>query len=165
VSHALNQKFTVADESPPNSGNIPDARAVSPDTLSRLPDLKVLVVDDDPITRSLVRTMLRRYGVTRVVDADNGNAALERWRESQAGEPFDVVICDWGLPERSGIDVLKAIRAERPSPPFLMLTARGDAASVIAAKQSGVSGYLAKPFSQKDLEAKIRVLAMRPPAV
>jgi two-component system, chemotaxis family, chemotaxis protein CheY len=137
---------------------------VSPDASSRLPDLKVLVVDDDPITRSLVRTMLRRHGVTRVIDADSGTAGLARWRESLAGEPFDVVVCDWGLPERSGIDVLKAIRAEHPTLPFLMLTARDDAASVIAAKQAGVSGYLAKPFSQKELDAKIRALATRRPA-
>lgn len=125
--------------------------------------LSVLMVDDDRLTRELVRAMLRRMGITIVKELDCGNAAIA-WLGGR-GKSSDLVICDWGLPDVSGLDVLRAVRPCMPTLPFIMLTARNDENSVIRAKQFGVSAYLTKPFSAKDLEAKVRFAIARPPAV
>jgi two-component system chemotaxis response regulator CheY len=123
--------------------------------LTPLAGLKILVVDDDPSFRPLVGAMLKRLGAAEIKDAQTGQEGLV----AALGEWFDLVICDWRLPgEKSGLDVLKALRAEKSNVPFLMMTGLADPQSVLAAKQAGVSGYIAKPFSAHDLETKVRAL-------
>lgn len=77
------------------------------------------------------------------------------------GELINLIICDWSMPRMSGLDLLKQVRMTMPEMPFLMVTARGTIDSVMAAKKSGVSGYVVKPFSPAELEQKVVALARR----
>jgi two-component system chemotaxis response regulator CheY len=120
--------------------------------LVSLANLTVLVVDDDAAIRQMVGTMLRRLAI-KPVDAENGAQAVQLFRAAPA--LFDLVICDWNMPGISGIDLCQQMRAERPELPFLLVTGRGDAASVKMAQANRVSSYILKPFSPADLKAKI----------
>jgi two-component system, chemotaxis family, chemotaxis protein CheY len=119
--------------------------------------LSILVVDDDDDMRKLICAMIRRMSANiLVIEAHSGEEALERI--SAALEPFSIVICDWEMPGMLGIDLFKRVRARNPKLPFLMLTGRTDLESVAAAKNAGITGYLVKPVSPLQLQAKIAVL-------
>jgi CheY-like chemotaxis protein len=127
--------------------------------------LKVLLVDDHAGTRELTHRMLVRLRAAKIVEADSGDQALRFFGDAPA--EFDLVICDWNMPGMSGIELFGKVRAIRPKMPFLMVTGRVDPESVILAKRSGVSGYIAKPFSPDELKRKIEVILAnhdRPPA-
>jgi two-component system, chemotaxis family, chemotaxis protein CheY len=100
--------------------------------------------------------MLSEMGVTQVFEAKDGREALSLIDE--APDMVDMVICDWNMPRITGIDLLRQVRSVNPDLPFLMLTGRKDMESIVEAKTSGVSAYIAKPFSQAQLEVKMRVL-------
>jgi DNA-binding response OmpR family regulator len=117
-----------------------------------LANLTVLVVDDDASIRMMISTMLRRLAI-KPIDAENGAQAVQLFRAAPA--IFDLVICDWNMPGISGIDLCQQMRAERPELPFLLVTGRGDPASVKTAQENRVSSYILKPFSPADLKAKI----------
>jgi two-component system, chemotaxis family, chemotaxis protein CheY len=129
---------------------------MTPKNLVKLPDVKVLIIDDDSMMRDLVRRMLRRLGIEGASDATDGAEGIRRIEVD--GAEFGLVICDWNMPDTTGLEVLKSVRTTRRDLPFLMLTGRGDAASVVAARQSGVSAYMVKPFSMAEFETKIRAL-------
>jgi DNA-binding NtrC family response regulator len=119
--------------------------------------LSILVVDDDDDMRQLICTMIRRMNSNiLVVEAHSGEEALERI--SAALEPFSIVICDWEMPRMSGVDLFRLVHARDPKLPFLMLTGRTDLDSVVAAKKAGITGYLIKPVSPLQLQAKVAVL-------
>ena len=122
-----------------------------------LSDLTVLVVDDERSVTRLVRMMLTDMGVTQVFTAKNGKEALDMLGEFQ--ENIDIVICDWNMPNISGIDLLKQIRTVDPDLPFLMLTARADMSSVKDARDFGVTDYLRKPFSAETMQKKLAMHA------
>lgn len=113
--------------------------------------LRVLVVDDDAEHRALIRRMLERIGTTQIIEAPNGLAGVASLKQ----ESVDIVICDWRMPVMSGIDMLKAVRAEQPRLPFIMLSGRADEVAVTAAKDMGVSAYLVKPVTPEKLKLKI----------
>jgi two-component system chemotaxis response regulator CheY len=115
--------------------------------------LSVLIVDDDASVRGVTSTMLRRMAIRNVVVAESGDQALKLFQT--AAPPFDLIICDWDMPGINGMEVYRRLRADRPKLSFLMLTGRNDLDSVITARDSGVSGYLAKPFSAQQLKDKI----------
>jgi DNA-binding response OmpR family regulator len=121
-----------------------------------LSSLTVLVVDDDKPLRGLMLNMLRRMGTKAVVEAENGEHGLQLFRVSPTA--FDLILCDWEMPVMSGMEFCKQIRSEHSNLPFLMVTGRSDLNSVIAAKEGGVSSYIAKPFSLKELNDKITFL-------
>jgi len=119
--------------------------------------LSILVVDDDDDMRQLICTMIRRMNANiLVVEAHSGEEALERI--SAALEPFSIVICDWEMPRMSGVDLFRLVHARDPKLPFSMLTGRTDLDSVVAAKKAGITGYLIKPVSPLQLQAKVAVL-------
>ena len=120
-------------------------------------ELSVLVIDDEPTIRSLVQTMLRRMKVKNVAEATNAEAGLEQL--ATAERPFDLVVCDWNMPGLSGLDLWKRVRESNPNQRFLMVTGRNDAGSITEAVRAGVTAYIVKPFSQKELEAKVSYLA------
>jgi len=123
------------------------------------PRLSVLVIDDDPSVRSVTSTMLRRMAIPNIAVAENGDRGLELFRT--AAPSFDLVICDWDMPGLNGMELYKQISADHPKLPFVMLTGRNDLESVITARDSGVTGYLVKPFSSEQLKEKISfVMAM-----
>lgn len=115
--------------------------------------LKVLVVDDAAFIREMVRRALRsRFPNMQVEDVTNGRKAQQLMQQAE----FDLVLCDWEMPEMSGIELLSWVRQEKKSRvPFVMVTSRGDKENVIEAIQAGVTDYIGKPFSNDSLIAKV----------
>lgn len=118
--------------------------------------IKVLIVDDQPEARALLRNMLSEFGVTQIFEASNGNEA-DMFMDT-AFEYVDMVICDWNMPGKTGLEVLKKMRARGLLSPFLMVTGRADMKSVAVARDMGVNAYIRKPFSPAQLEVKMRVV-------
>ena len=120
-------------------------------------ELRVLVVEDNLQQRTMIRMMCKELGISQVFTANDGKEALDFLGSCE--DLVDVVICDWKMPRMTGIELLQQVRTVDPDLPFLMLTGLANADSVIAARESGVSAYLRKPFSAEQLEQKIRALA------
>jgi CheY-like chemotaxis protein len=91
--------------------------------------------------------------VKNVLEAPSGRQALERLSTSL--DPVSMVICDWNMSGMSGMDLFRQVHASSPTLPFLLLTGTADLESVVAAKKAGVHGYLAKPISPQQLQAKV----------
>jgi two-component system chemotaxis response regulator CheY len=115
---------------------------------------RILVVDDHSLTRNMVKAILKGLGYENITQAENGEAAIRCLQEDK----FEVVICDWNMPNMSGLDVLKKVRTMKnyKELPFLMLTAEAYRENVTAALQSGVSGYIVKPFTAEILGNKLQ---------
>ncbi|WP_248804916.1 response regulator [Pseudomonas sp. MWU13-2100] len=117
--------------------------------------VSVLVVDDASFIRDLVKKCLRNYfpGI-RIEDAVNGRKA----QAVLAREAFDLVLCDWEMPEMSGLELLTWCRQQDnlKTMPFVMVTSRGDKENVVQAIQAGVSGYVSKPFTNEQLLTKVK---------
>jgi DNA-binding NtrC family response regulator len=113
--------------------------------------VEVLIVDDDPSIRKVLRTLLSRwgYGVADAADGDAGIAKL-------ATTAFDVVLTDLVMPGASGLDVLREVKERHPKTPVIMLTAEGSIRDCVAAMQAGAFNFLTKPFQPKDLEDVVR---------
>jgi two-component system, chemotaxis family, chemotaxis protein CheY len=116
----------------------------------------VMIVDDDQTMRMLIRRMLGRMKITNLMEADGGEQALQQL-ENTTGS-CDLIICDWNMPGMSGIELFDRVHAIKPALPFLMLTGRADAGSVITAKKAGVPAYIVKPISPDELKTKISFL-------
>lgn len=118
--------------------------------------LRVLVVDDFSTMRKIVKNMLKQAGVKQIVEAENGRVALE-FLERQS---FNLVILDWNMPSVSGLDVLKAIRANERLHclPVLMVTSEALESQVLIAVQAGVTNYIVKPFTEEVLFKKINAI-------
>ena len=117
-----------------------------------LNDLNILVVEDEEPMRSLLARMLQRLRVATVIEAESGAQGLAE----VGARPLDLVICDWNMPEMSGMEFFDRVHAQNPDLPFLMVTGRSDAGSIVAAKRAGISAYIVKPISQRELKAKIQ---------
>ena len=117
--------------------------------------VSVLVVDDASFIRDLVKKCLRSYFPNiKIEDAINGRRAqLMLMREA-----FDLVLCDWEMPEMSGLELLAWCREQGSlkTMPFIMVTSRGDKENVIEAIQAGVSDFVSKPFTNEQLLSKVR---------
>lgn len=122
-------------------------------------DLKVLVVEDQAEARSILRNMLMEIGINQIFESADGREALAFI--DSAFDFVDMIICDWNMPNMNGVELLRQIRTVDPDVPFLMTTGRVDLESVVEAKTSGVTGYIAKPFSPQQLEAKLRIVLHR----
>lgn len=120
-----------------------------------MPDknLKFLVVDDFSTMRRIVRNLLKELGFTNVDEAEDGVIALQKLKNGN----IDFVITDWNMPNMTGIDLLKKIRADAALKglPVLMITAEAKKENIIMAAQSGASGYIVKPFTAAVLEEKL----------
>jgi two-component system, chemotaxis family, chemotaxis protein CheY len=120
--------------------------------------MKILVVDDFPTMRRIVKNCLQEIGYTDITEADDGNTALPLLK---AGE-FEFLITDWNMPVMPGLELLKAVRGDPrlAKLPVLVLTAEAKREQIIEAAQAGVSGYVIKPFSAATLKDKIeKILA------
>ena len=124
-----------------------------------LKDLKVLLVEDQSEARAIIRNMLAELKITQIFEAPNGKEALQFI--DSAYDFINIIMCDWNMPEMSGVELLRQLRSVDPDMPFLMITGRGDMESIVEAKTSGVTGYIKKPFSAAQLEAKLRILLHR----
>jgi two-component system, OmpR family, KDP operon response regulator KdpE len=112
--------------------------------------LKVLVVDDEPPIRKLLRMGLGTQGY-HILDAPNAKAALEL----MADEP-DLVILDLGLPDMQGLELLRQIRERREDVPIVVLSSRGEEVAKVEALDLGADDYVTKPFGMEELLARIR---------
>ncbi|MEZ0347228.1 MAG: response regulator transcription factor [Thermus sp.] len=118
---------------------------------------RILLVEDDPQVGELVKRFLEKEGLS-VVWARAGREAL---REAFEGEKPDLVVLDRGLPDMEGLEVLKALRDLDPFLPVLLLTGRADEDSRVEGLLEGADDYLGKPFSLKELLARIKALLRR----
>jgi len=117
--------------------------------------VKFLIVDDSAVARKAIRRVLEmQLGVQKIFEAENGEHAIEILHKEQV----EFIISDWEMPGMNGEEFLYEVRNSRKwkDLPFIMATIHGDRDHVITAIQNGVSNYVVKPFSAKELEEKIR---------
>ena len=116
-------------------------------------NIKILIVDDFATMRKVIRNLLKQVGYENIVEAEDGAIALRTLK----AQKVDFVISDWNMPNMSGLDLLKAVRADSDLnlTPFLMVTAEALQDNVIAAVKAGVSNYIVKPFTAEVLNSKI----------
>lgn len=121
--------------------------------------MKILVVDDFSTMRRIVKNLLRDLGFTNIDEADDGNTALPKLQTGR----FDFLVTDWNMPGMTGLDLLKAVRADASlvKLPVLMVTAESKREQIIEAAQAGVNGYVVKPFTAGTLEEKINKIFER----
>ncbi|MFZ2289365.1 MAG: response regulator [Halopseudomonas yangmingensis] len=116
--------------------------------------VSVLVVDDAPFIRDLVKKALRgHFPGLQIEEAINGRKAQQLLGRNR----YDLILCDWEMPELSGLELLQWFRAQADVEkiPFIMVTSRGDKEHVVEAIQAGVTDYIGKPFSNEQLVAKV----------
>ena len=114
--------------------------------------MKVLLVDDSQIMRRIVSGALTKAGVNDIVEASDGQEAVEC---VSADSAISLVLMDWNMPKMTGIEALKKIRADGSKVPIVMVTTESEKDKVLEAIKSGANDYLAKPFGPKDLQAKL----------
>jgi two-component system chemotaxis response regulator CheY len=119
---------------------------------------KFLVVDDFATMRKIIKKVLTELGYTNVEEAEDGKPALVLLQSAQtSGQPFQFVISDWNMPGMTGIDLLKACKAD-PSlktMPFMLVTAESEQKNIVEAAKAGVSDYVVKPFNASTLKGKL----------
>lgn len=122
-------------------------------------NMKILIVDDFSTMRRIIKNLLRDLGFTNTQEADDGSTALPMLK----GSDFDFLVTDWNMPGMTGIDLLKAVRADDDlkSLPVLMVTAEAKREQIIEAAQAGVNGYVVKPFTAQALKEKIEKIFER----
>jgi two-component system chemotaxis response regulator CheY len=117
------------------------------------PAMKILVVDDMSTMRRIVKNILKQLGFANVEEAENGQEGLDKLK---AGG-FGFVVSDWNMPVMTGIEMLRAIRADAAikAIPVLMVTAEAQQENLVEAVKAGVSNYIVKPFTAEVLQEKI----------
>lgn len=124
--------------------------------------LCVLVVDDNPFMRNLVRSMLTNIGVKKIIEASDGIAALEMIRTSSP----DVVVLDWEMPLLNGPELVRIVRSPgvfpMPDIPIIMLTAHGERRRIVESAKLGVNEFLCKPVSAKALFDRLISILLKP---
>lgn len=120
--------------------------------------MRVLIVEDDEKTACALASGLQAEGFSAAIK-HTGEAGLS----ALAVESFDVIVLDWMLPGRDGLEVLKALRARGMATPVLLLTARDAVADRVLGLESGADDYLIKPFAFAELVARVRSLVRRVP--
>jgi two-component system, chemotaxis family, chemotaxis protein CheY len=117
------------------------------------PNMKVLIVDDFATMRRILKNILKQIGLKNISEADNGKAALKELRK----EKFDLVLCDWNMPEMPGIELLNQVRSddELKAIPFVMVTAEAKKENILEAVKAGVSSYIVKPFTAETVNEKL----------
>jgi two-component system, chemotaxis family, chemotaxis protein CheY len=132
---------------------------------ARLAVTKVLLVDDEPYMRKVVRTMLMSIGVRNIFEAGDGPAGLEAIRSNMP----DVVFLDWEMPGVDGPSFVRMVRSPEtfpyPDVPIIMLTGHGERSRVIEAVKVGVNEFLLKPVSSKALHDRLASVLTKPRAL
>jgi len=115
--------------------------------------MKVLVADDFATMRKIVRNILKQIGFDDIVEAEDGQAAMQVLRNENIG----LVVTDWNMPNMSGLELLQKIRTNPKTAnlPVLMVTAEGLKENVVAAVKAGVNNYVVKPFTAEVLQEKL----------
>ena len=115
--------------------------------------MRVLVADDFATMRKIVRNILKQIGFDNIVEAEDGQAALQVLKNENIG----LVVTDWNMPNMNGLELLEKIRTDPKTAklPVLMVTAEGLKENVVAAVKAGVNNYVVKPFTAEVLQEKI----------
>ncbi|HMA63252.1 MAG TPA: response regulator [bacterium] len=114
---------------------------------------KVLFVDDSPTMRRIMVNSLNKIGFTDLIEAENGEDALEK-----IDEDVELILADWNMPEMNGKEMVTELKArdEYKDIPIIMVTTRGTKEDVVTAVKIGVNGYIVKPFTPETLKSKIK---------
>lgn len=117
------------------------------------PKMRILVVDDFSTMRRIVKAILKQLGYDNIEEAEDGKQAFDMLKTGK----FDFVVSDWNMPNMTGVDLLRAIRADQAlkDTPMLMVTAEKEKSIVIEAIQAGVNNYIVKPFTAQVFEEKM----------
>ena len=115
--------------------------------------MKILIVDDFSTMRRIIKNLLGELGYTNITEADDGSSALPMLKNGN----FNFLVTDWNMPNMTGIELLKAVRADErlKTLPVLMVTAEAKREQIVEAAQAGVNGYIIKPFTAETLREKI----------
>ncbi len=128
------------------------------------PQSKILVIDDFETVRVFLKRALNELGMTNILEASNGKEALDILnRNAQSGDAIQLVFCDWNMPEMTGIELLKEVRANQKlaNTLFVMVTAESETGFLKDAVDQGVTDYIVKPFSVNTLRNKIFIIQER----
>ena len=117
------------------------------------PNMRILVVDDFSTMRRIVRNILRQLDLNNVVEADDGTTAWDILNRDK----IDFIVSDWNMPNMTGIELLRKVRASEQFADisFLMVTAEAQQENIIEAVQAKVSNYIVKPFTADTMKQKI----------
>lgn len=121
-------------------------------------ETRFLVVDDFSTMRKIIKKVLNELGYSLIDEADDGRSALPLLMKGLAtGQSYGFIISDWSMPHMSGIELLKACKAdERLSTlPFILITAESEQKHILEAAKCGVSDFVVKPFNAATLKAKM----------
>ena len=116
-------------------------------------NMPILIVDDYKTMLRIIRNLLKQIDFANIEEATDGSMALAMMKQKK----FGLVISDWNMQPMTGMDLLKAVRADAQlkATPFIMVTAESKTENVIAAKEAGVNNYIVKPFNAETLKGKI----------
>lgn len=119
------------------------------------PNTRILIVDDMMTMRKLVTKALKELGFSDFAEAPDGAKAWEAF--STASPAFGMIVSDWNMPNATGIDLLKRVRADSrfKSTPFFLVTAEAEKGQVMEALSLGVSGYIVKPFTAEAIRIQL----------
>lgn len=112
---------------------------------------KVLVADDSSTMRKIILRSLQAVGVPEAAEAGDGEEAVNMFKNGT----YDLVLTDWNMPKKNGLDVIREIRAVNATVPIIMVTTEAEKTRVLEAIQAGVSDYLVKPFTADMLREKL----------
>lgn len=115
--------------------------------------MRVMLIDDSNTMRKIQKRVLVGMGIEDIVEAGNGREGLETLRSE--GFNFDFCLLDVNMPEMTGLEMLKAVRAEGQKIPIIMCTSVADKDQVMEALKAGATNYVVKPFKPEDLQKKI----------
>lgn len=117
-------------------------------------DMRILVVDDFSTMRRIVKNLLQELGFSNFQEAEDG---VQAWATIEANNGFDFIVSDWNMPNMTGIDLLRKVRADDrfKTSPFLLITAEAKRSQILEAAEAGVDGYIVKPFTAATLNEKI----------
>lgn len=126
-------------------------------------ETRILIIDDMPSIRDLVRKTLRAMGYKNIQEAGDGEEGLKILESHLARAPIQLVISDWNMPNMSGLELLKKVRAVKDWThlPFILLTSESERDQVTEAVLAGVSQYIVKPFSAKVFEDKLKAAYLK----
>ena len=116
-------------------------------------NMPILIVDDYKTMLRIIRNLLKQIDFANIEEATDGSMALSMMKQKK----FGLVISDWNMQPMTGLDLLKAVRADAQlkATPFIMVTAESKTENVVAAKEAGVNNYIVKPFNAETLKGKI----------
>ncbi len=122
-------------------------------------NIKVLVVDDMETMRAMLNNYLNDMGFRQIVMANDGVEAIEKLKAAEkAGHPFQLIICDWDMPNMNGIDFLKFCQGDDKfkNIPVIFVTVEGNQKNILEAITHGVADYIVKPYTQSLLQSKLQ---------